>query len=232
MTFKNACTLGYKTSSGASVPCDSTCGTLGPCLCPCHDEPKDEALCRVHLGMIHSTAGDYWELRVSPHRGTGVIARMHFTFDQFSSLMSGELVTDVGLDVPAVEEQPDGYLGAWCPQCGPVEKVDEDGCCVSCGCTAVGDGVDEVLKLLRAHQSPFKHSVPMDDELLKLFGEGQDSYEGWGIIWRAAEKAERERLVHLAHHKHSAEHSREACLMCAEWREIKQRVTDTPGKAS
>lgn len=35
------------------------------------------------------------------------------------------------------------FLGSWCPQCGSNVSVDEDGCCNSCGCSAVGQGADE-----------------------------------------------------------------------------------------
>lgn len=36
-------------------------------------------------------------------------------------------------------------IATWCPQCGPRVAIDEDGCCASCGATAVGDGVDRAL---------------------------------------------------------------------------------------
>lgn len=39
-------------------------------------------------------------------------------------------------------------LVAWCPSCGPLFGTDEDGCCVTCGCTAVGDGAAKALRLL------------------------------------------------------------------------------------
>ena len=35
---------------------------------------------------------------------------------------------------------------AWCPQCGPVSRCDEDGCCL-CGSDASGDGADAALAL-------------------------------------------------------------------------------------
>ena len=38
-------------------------------------------------------------------------------------------------------EQANDIIG-WCPQCGPVGSHDEDGCCLACGSTAVGDGAD------------------------------------------------------------------------------------------
>jgi len=33
-------------------------------------------------------------------------------------------------------------MKTWCPQCGPSAAVDEDGCCLICGCDAVGEGAD------------------------------------------------------------------------------------------
>ena len=40
------------------------------------------------------------------------------------------------------EENERESVATWCPQCGPRVDVDEDGCCVSCGATATGDGAD------------------------------------------------------------------------------------------
>ena len=36
----------------------------------------------------------------------------------------------------------------WCPECGPVEGVDEDACC-RCGAQACGPGADAALALAR-----------------------------------------------------------------------------------
>lgn len=36
----------------------------------------------------------------------------------------------------------------FCPQCGWNVEVDEDGCCVSCGCVAAGDAVGRTARLL------------------------------------------------------------------------------------
>ena len=33
--------------------------------------------------------------------------------------------------------------GPWCAQCGPDVRVDEDGCCASCGDDVTGEGADE-----------------------------------------------------------------------------------------
>ena len=37
-------------------------------------------------------------------------------------------------------------LGAWCPECGPQQFVDEDALCRICGATTTGDGANEALK--------------------------------------------------------------------------------------
>lgn len=39
-------------------------------------------------------------------------------------------------------------MNTWCPMCGPGVAVDEDGCCTSCGSTAMGEGADEALEAL------------------------------------------------------------------------------------
>lgn len=38
---------------------------------------------------------------------------------------------------------------SWCPQCGPDVACDEDGCCVTCGADAVGDGANQAHALRR-----------------------------------------------------------------------------------
>ena len=58
---------------------------------------------------------------------------------------------------------------AFCPQCGWLERADEDGCCLSCGCVAVGDGVEEAaamrieLEQLRAVASAARAMVESFD---------------------------------------------------------------------
>ena len=42
------------------------------------------------------------------------------------------------------------WTGSWCPQCGPDVSVDEDGCCLMCGCDAVGAGAETALRLRAA----------------------------------------------------------------------------------
>lgn len=39
-----------------------------------------------------------------------------------------------------------GWLGSWCPQCGPDVTTDEDECCASCGADALGDGADAAIR--------------------------------------------------------------------------------------
>lgn len=41
----------------------------------------------------------------------------------------------------------DGWTGAWCAEHGEIDRVDEDGCCPSCGGSAVGEGAERALKL-------------------------------------------------------------------------------------
>lgn len=36
-------------------------------------------------------------------------------------------------------------MNTFCPQCGPLCKVDEDGCCVTCGSTATGPEVENMM---------------------------------------------------------------------------------------
>ena len=52
-----------------------------------------------------------------------------------------------GLDDKGEEAVGDGWLGSLCPSCGFGVGVDEDGGCTSCGATAVGEGVDEAVRL-------------------------------------------------------------------------------------
>lgn len=40
----------------------------------------------------------------------------------------------------------------WCPQCGPNVVVDDDECCVMCGASATGDGVDMVHALYHENE--------------------------------------------------------------------------------
>ena len=36
-------------------------------------------------------------------------------------------------------------MWTWCPECGPSVRVDEDGCCLTCGATATGSAVDAAV---------------------------------------------------------------------------------------
>ena len=40
----------------------------------------------------------------------------------------------------------------FCPECGWDVKVDEDGCCLVCGATSIGNAVDELAKEMRELQ--------------------------------------------------------------------------------
>jgi hypothetical protein len=42
--------------------------------------------------------------------------------------------------------------GTWCPECGHGVQVDEEGLCVSCGATAIGNGANRALAALRSLQ--------------------------------------------------------------------------------
>jgi hypothetical protein len=46
---------------------------------------------------------------------------------------------------PIQDVDSDG-MKTFCPECGPGVPVDEDGCCMSCGATAIGAAVDEIMK--------------------------------------------------------------------------------------
>ena len=37
-------------------------------------------------------------------------------------------------------------MKTFCPECGFSVEIDEDGCCIDCGATAVGDAVDMLHK--------------------------------------------------------------------------------------
>ena len=37
-------------------------------------------------------------------------------------------------------------MKTFCPECGPNVDIDEDGCCVTCGATAIGSAVNEAVK--------------------------------------------------------------------------------------
>jgi hypothetical protein len=43
-----------------------------------------------------------------------------------------------------------GYTDSLCPECGPHVTIDEDGCCSGCGCTATGEGAEQVFADLAA----------------------------------------------------------------------------------
>jgi hypothetical protein len=73
-------------------------------------------------------------------------------------------------DLPAAPES--GPLSApstdpvgWCPQCGPVTRVDEDGCCAGCGADAHGEGAEQALDLLGGWAANVPEPPPVNDLL-------------------------------------------------------------------
>lgn len=64
----------------------------------------------------------------------------------------GPVVTELRKLHPVPPE--DKRLGAWCPECGPQRMVDEDGCCLSCGGNAIGDGADDAIRALGVLTAP------------------------------------------------------------------------------
>lgn len=72
-------------------------------------------------------------------------------------------------------------MNTFCPQCGPKCKVDTDGCCVSCGCTAVGPEV-EGMACEKDH---------MQDQIVTLTAE----VERWkALAMRGADKQHKEQI--------------------------------------
>jgi len=59
---------------------------------------------------------------------------------------------DAPTDFSRVSVHDPSPAGTWCPQCGPDVKCDEDGCCIECGSTAVGDGAEVALQLTRERE--------------------------------------------------------------------------------
>lgn len=53
----------------------------------------------------------------------------------------------------------DYYLGTLCPECGPCVAVDEEGLCRMCGLTAVGTGIDKVLRRRDGAQKCIAHAL-------------------------------------------------------------------------
>jgi hypothetical protein len=72
-------------------------------------------------------------------------------------------------------------MNTFCPQCGPKCKVDAEGCCVSCGCTAVGPEV-EGMACEKDH---------MQDQIIMLTAE----VERWkALAMRGADKQHKEQI--------------------------------------
>jgi len=52
-----------------------------------------------------------------------------------------------------------------CPQCGPDVPIDDDGCCIACGCDASGPGVDTVREYFEKNDIALKMMGKRIEEL-------------------------------------------------------------------
>lgn len=59
--------------------------------------------------------------------------------------------------------------GTWCPECGPRVRVDEEGLCVSCGSTAIGNGANKALAAL----------ATAPDALVEAWARAKERVRGW-----------------------------------------------------
>ncbi len=57
-------------------------------------------------------------------------------------------------------------LTAWCAQCGPLDRVDEDGCCLNCGGDAMGPGADQTCAALRSQEGKKQYMDDMSEDWL------------------------------------------------------------------
>ena len=76
----------------------------------------------------------------------------------------------------------DRCTDSFCPNCGWHVYIDEDGCCHSCGCQAVGEHVDAMARerrrwLLEARLSKKQYARPsywtlqnLADDIIKVLG--------------------------------------------------------------
>ena len=70
------------------------------------------------------------------------------------------------------------YLGTWCPECGHDVKVDEEGLCLMCGCTAVGKGANQAILTRTLLVEVTKNTRPTNGERWKIneaLGRDRDS---------------------------------------------------------
>jgi len=70
----------------------------------------------------------------------------------------------------AAKQEPglDKPFASFCPDCGPNVYIDEDGCCSSCGSTAIGDGLSRLNERIQALIRPAPARLP-DGGLRELF---------------------------------------------------------------
>ncbi len=66
-------------------------------------------------------------------------------------------------------------VNGWCPQCGPVRSIDEDGCCKTCGCDASGEGAERAIQALEL-VAACCDMVEDDDVALVAQGDASDDY--------------------------------------------------------
>ena len=55
-----------------------------------------------------------------------------------------------------------------CPACGPSMEVDEDGCCENCGATAMGDGVEQVYRMMEELKSLLSRIATLEAEAARV----------------------------------------------------------------
>jgi hypothetical protein len=72
-------------------------------------------------------------------------------------------------------ENNEFWSATWCPECGPDVKVDEDGCCTMCGCTAMGVGVECVGFMAKERDRLRTDNERLRDRLLARVRELEDN---------------------------------------------------------
>lgn len=87
---------------------------------------------------------------------------------------------------PAGVDAPVGPT--WCPQCGPRVAVDEDGCCQTCGATAMGEGADAALAA-EARAERAEAALGRVREVVADLERRAESCRGLGAMERTVAKA-------------------------------------------
>ena len=72
--------------------------------------------------------------------------------------------------------------GTWCPECGPNVLVDEEGLCVSCGATAIGNGANRALAVLAAPADGLGERVREQIEKAKKLCADHDHDGAWEVL--------------------------------------------------